>query len=92
MELSEVVFRRIGRVRAYRRLFLDEGGRLKPEAEAVLDDLHEFARFFRDAPPDPAALALTEGGRRVVRHILKNIGATSRELARHIKGELYHDE
>ncbi len=92
MELPDIIFRRFARVRAYRKLFLDDYGRLKPEAETVLDDLHDFARFFKDAPPDPQALALTEGGRRVVRHLLKNIGATSTELARHLKGEIYHDE
>lgn len=89
VELPDIFFRRGLRVRAYRKLFLDEAGRLKPEAEAVLDDLHDFARFFKDVPLDPSALAITEGGRQVVRHILKNIGATSQELARHLKGEIY---
>ena len=92
MDLPDVFFRRINRVKAYRKLFLNEFGQLKPEAEAVLNDLYDFARFFHDAPPEPSALALTEGGRRVVRHILKNIGTTSTELARHIKDEVYHDE
>lgn len=91
MELADIFFRRAIRVRAYRKLFLDETGRLKPEAETVLDDLHDFARFFKDAPPEPSALALTEGGRRVVRHILKNLGAASGETARHIKGEIYDE-
>lgn len=68
------------RTRAYRRLFLDDGGRLRPEAEAVLNDLMDFARFFKSVPPEPAALAVVEGSRQVVRHILKRTGLIDRGL------------
>ncbi len=56
---------------AYRKLFLTENGALKPEAETVLNDLYDFTRFFKSVPPEPQSLALVEGGRQVVRHILK---------------------
>jgi len=75
---------------AYRALFLAPNGLLKPEAETVFDDLYEFARMFKNAPTDPQALAMIEGGRSTVRHILKRIGAEARESVRqrnrHITG------
>lgn len=74
------------KIRAYRRLLLDESGRLKPEAEAVLTDLVEFARFFKSVPPDPQTLAVVEGSRQVVRHILKRAGLVEREIKRQLAG------
>lgn len=74
------------KIRAYRRLLLDEAGALKPEAETVLNDLVDFARFFKSVPPDPQALAVVEGSRQVVRHILKRAGLVERELKRQLSG------
>ena len=80
--------RRFNRIRAYRRLFLAEGGRLKPEAEVILNDLYDFTRFFKSGPVEPQALAVLEGGRQVVRHILKSARATDQELKRQLaRGE-----
>lgn len=56
--------------RAYRRLFFDQAGQLKPEAREVLTDLVEQAgigQAVRDL--DPAVLAMFEGRRRMVLHI-----------------------
>ncbi len=85
--MLDVFTRRLNRVRAYRRLFLDDNGRLKPEAEAVLSDLYDFTRFYKTGPADPQALAVLEGGRQVVRHILKQTRATSQELSRQLTGD-----
>lgn len=74
------------KIRAYRHLLLDESGRLKPEAETVLTDLVDFARFFKSVPPDPQALAVVEGSRQVVRHILKRAGLVEREIKRQLAG------
>jgi hypothetical protein len=71
-------------VRAYRSIFMD-GGRLKPEAETVLVDLAEFARLFKKVPPDPLALAVAEGGREVLRHILERLKIKDEELARQMR-------
>ena len=67
---------------AYRRLFMTKTGALKPEAEIFLNDLFEFSRFFKDVPADPQALAVVEGGRQVVRHILKRIKSDERDIRR----------
>lgn len=82
---------RTRKVKAYRRLFLDEHGQLRPDAEIVLDDLFQFARFFKSVPADPQALAVVEGSRETVRHILKRIKVTEPESKRQIKGEFYDE-
>lgn len=79
------------KINAYRRLFLDEHGQLRADAEIVLDDLYQFARFFKGAPPDPQALAVVEGSRQVVRHILKRLKVTDQEAKRQIKGDIYDE-
>lgn len=82
--MLEVLQRRSRRNNAYRRLFFNEGGALKPEAETVLADLLEFTRFYKNSPADPQALAVAEGGRQVVRHILKCTKNTRQELERQL--------
>lgn len=91
--MIEAYLRKSKRCAAYRRLFLGEAGQLKPEAEAVLDDLCDFARFYKNVPADPQSLAVVEGGRQVVRHILKRVGTTDQELKRQFMklGEMNHD-
>lgn len=90
--MLEAYFRKSKRCAAYRKLFLTESGRLKSEAETVLDDLYDFARFYKNVPADPQALAVVEGGRQVVRHILGRVGTTDQELKRQLKlGEMNHD-
>lgn len=76
---------------AYRRLFLDENGQLRADAETVLDDLFQFARFFKSGSADPQALAVVEGSRQTVRHILKRIKITETESKRQIKGAFYDE-
>jgi len=78
--------------RAYRVLFLDEHQQLRPEAVAVLDDLYRQARFFKDAPAEPLNLAALEGRRQVVRHIVKQINITEKEIKRQVKQGVYEDE
>lgn len=77
---------------AYKKLFLDEQGQIKPEAETVLKDLFGFTRFYKSIPADPQALAVAEGGRQVVRHILKRTGSTEQELNRHINSTVLGDD
>lgn len=82
---------RTRRVNAYRRLFLDEHGQLKADAAIVLDDLFQFARFFKSVPLEPQALAAVEGSRQVLRHILKRTRITDQEAKRQIKGDIYDE-
>lgn len=87
------MFDRIKVVRAYKKIFLNEEGQLSPEARVVLNDLYRFARFFQNVPADPQALAVVEGSRQVVRHILKRTGQTGAAMTRNINetiaGESY---
>lgn len=57
--------------RAYRLLFFDENGELKPEALTVIDDLCDNAKMFEAAPLE--LLQVAEGGRQMVRHILNRL-------------------
>lgn len=76
---------------AYRTLFL-ENGRLSPEAEIVLADLAEFVRLFKKVTPDPLALAVAEGGREVLRHVLERLKIKDEELARQMRRALESDD
>ena|GEM_PF-2223142 len=81
-----------GKTEAYRRLFLTEAGGLKPDARVVLEDLLEVTFFFKPPPlagslPPQFALALVEGGRNALRHILKKCGAGSQMLQRLLTGD-----
>lgn len=78
--------------RAYRELFLDEHGQLKAAGRIVLDDLYEHARLFKNVPADPMALALVEGGRDLVRRILRQIKAVDVETKRQVHQGVYGDE
>jgi hypothetical protein len=71
---------------AYRRLFLNEAGGLKPDARIALEDLISFACFFKDRG-DISTLPLVEGSRSVVRHILKMSGAGGQLLQRLLQGD-----
>ena len=84
------MFRKLSARRAYRRLFLDEHGQLKPEALTVLEDLYDHARLFKNVPLD--YLPVAEGGREVVRHILKRINLRDQETTRQIKQGVYDNE
>ncbi len=75
---------------AYRSIFM-AGGKLKPEAEMVLSDLADFARLFKTTPPDPLALAVAEGGREVLRHILARLKIQDEELVRQMRRTLDKD-
>jgi hypothetical protein len=75
------------RKEAYRRLFLDEHGQLKPESRRVLDDLYAFSRFFQDASLEPQVLAALEGRRQTVRHLVKCLKVTDSELSRLLERE-----
>lgn len=58
------------RTRAYRRLFFDEQGQLKPDARIVLEDLVDMAGIGKGQRElDPQVLAMAEGQRRAVLHL-----------------------
>lgn len=86
--LEKIFQRKSITARAYRKVFLDETGRLTPEAETVLTDLFDFTRFFKNTPADPQALAVVEGGRQALRHILKQTKTTDQELRRQLQKEV----
>ncbi len=56
-------------LRAYRELFLDETGSLRPAAKTVLADLWSEAGMLRNMPPDAMTLALYEGKKQIINHI-----------------------
>jgi len=78
--------------RAYRVLFLDEHQQLRPEAVAVLDDLYRHARFFKDTSAEPQILAVLEGSRQMLRHIVRQINIVDSEIKRRIKQGVYENE
>ena len=79
--------------RAYRALFLDEHGQLKPDAITVLDDLYSFCCMSRPASSvEPQMLAAVEGSRKVVLHVLKQIKQLSAEQSRRIHQGVYDNE
>ena len=74
--------------KAYRRLFLNEAGGLKPDAIIVLEDMMSFACFFVDKPMSGLdQLALVEGARSMVRSVLRKSGAESQMLKRLLEGD-----
>lgn len=87
--MLDAITKRSRAVRAYRAIFLDEHGQLKADAEIVLDDLYQFARFFKSVPLEPQALAAVEGSRQVVRHILKRLKVN--DTKRQTKGDIYDE-
>ena len=77
---------------AYRRLFMNEAGGLKPDARLVLADLMKFANFFQDPTMSPNArpsdiLPLVEGSRSTVRYILRMSGVGDQFLKRLLQGD-----
>jgi hypothetical protein len=71
---------------AYRRLFLNEAGGLKPDGRRVLLDLMNFSCFFKDRG-DMNSLPLVEGSRSAVRYILKMSGAGDQLLKQLLQGD-----
>ena len=64
-------FRRImGLNRAYRRVFFDDAGNLKPDAREVLEDLIEVSQLGRASRDlELGALSELEGRRKMVLHV-----------------------
>lgn len=76
---------------AYRRLFLDEFGVLKPHARIVLEDLMRASNFFDDPKAGQGsfsdALIILEGSRSIVRRLLRYSGAGDQMLKRLLEGD-----
>ncbi len=88
----DIYLKKLSRKRAYRRLFLNEDGQLRPEALTVLEDLYNHTRLFKNVSADPQALAVVEGGRQVVRHIIKQVNIEDSEMKRRIKQGVFEGE
>jgi hypothetical protein len=84
LNLPKSVIKRLRRIAAYKRLFLDEHGLLTPDAMMVLDDLYDFTKLFDPKTVDPQALTVLEGGRKVVRHILDRTKTGESEMRRYL--------
>lgn len=70
---------------AYKRLFLNEQGGVKPDAQTILDDLYFATYFFRPslhAVTEPMSLAALEGSREIVKRILSRCGCIKTETVR----------
>lgn len=88
--MREVVERILGRRRAYRRLFLNDDGSLKPDAEAVLKDLAKFCRLHRSSivispisrQTDVPASFQAEGRQEVIHRILAHLHVDDADLFR----------
>ncbi len=88
----DIYLKKLSRKRAYRRLFLNEDGQLRPEALTVLEDLYNHTRLFKNVSADPQALVVVEGGRQVVRHIIKQVNIEDSEMKRRIKQGVFEGE
>ena len=72
------------RNRAYRTIFLDQEGRLSAAGETVLKDLVDAAELFKNISGDAFTLAIAEGQRRLLRHILECVGTDKETLLKWI--------
>lgn len=78
------------RRQAYHKLFMGDGGKLKPEAEIVLADLTRFCRLYRSITmisqttqqTDVPASFQAEGRREVLLRMLAHLHVTDAELIR----------
>ena len=78
------------RRQAYRFLFLDAEGKLKPEAELVLEDLARFCRLHRSTSvvsmttrqTDVPASFQAEGRREVILRVLGHLHVADADLVR----------
>lgn len=69
------------RTRAYRTLFFDAEGRLRPEARTVIADIIDKADLHRASLDlDPQALAELEGRRRMAMHIFGRFNVPQSQL------------
>jgi len=71
---------------------LDSEGRLLPAAKTVFNDLYRFTLFYKNAPADPQGLALIEGSRSTVRHMLKKAGLVEIEAERNLTESISGDD
>lgn len=77
-------------IMAYRRLFLDGDGNLKPDAVAVIADFSAVAQLGRAVPPHATEgeMRSHEGRRAIALHILGRMdldGSRLRDLARKLR-------
>lgn len=80
----------LNRRRAYRRIFLNDDGKLKPDAEAIIADLARFCRLHRSTTvvstvsrqTDVPATFQAEGRREVILRILGHLHVDDADLLR----------
>lgn len=85
-----MIQRILTRRRAYRRIFLNDDGSLKPDAEAVISDLARFCRLHRSTTvvstvsrqTDVPATFQAEGRREVILRILGHLHVDDSDLVR----------
>lgn len=81
--LQRFIDRLMGRHRAYRALFFDGDGNLKPEALTVLKDLGRVANFGKvDPGASDTELRMNEGRRHLLLHIFDRFEMDAARLAR----------
>jgi len=90
----------INRRNAYRRLFLDEEGKLNQDGELVINDLARFCRLYKSVSiismpsrqTDVPATFQAEGRREVMLRILANFYTDDSYLFRLTNKEAFSDE
>lgn len=87
-EVEKQIRRVLLKRQAYRRLFMDGDGKMKPDAEVVLADLLRFCRFHQSITvvspisrqTDVPASFQAEGRREVITRIIDHINADDSDL------------
>lgn len=87
-KLTDRILARLRRRRAYARCFLDEAGRLTPEAHIVMADLAAFCRVYRSTvvvspvsrSVDTHASMLAEGRREVYNRLFAILRITEDQI------------
>lgn len=97
--MIDSIQRILNRRNAYRRLFLNEDGSLKPDAEAIIKDLAKFCRLHRSTTivstvsrqTDVPATFQAEGRREVILRILGHLHVDDADLVRLTEREAIND-
>lgn len=86
--LNKIIEKLLRRKLAYRRTFMDDQGRLTPEAEIVFNDLRKFCRATGSTMVlspvsktiDPLAMAMAEGRREVWNRIMAHLYVNEKQV------------
>lgn len=94
MNRKQLAEQRLEVARAYRSLFLDDSGQIKPDANIVLRDLEKECGWMVKAMPttkdgsiDPLRIAADQEKRRIYAHIKERLFAPLEHLKRALEND-----